>query len=136
MKIQSPISHKIMGFFPHTQTIHARLSLWRLQSHAQSLLIGRITLPMHPNQDASAHASQLGCICPSRHIHMCISIHAHTHTTSTTVNLHVPTSMYPERVKSQKLQKCGFWSLRVEHCIRHVLLNTQSDRHIRCTYAH
>ena len=90
MKIQSPISHKIMGFFPHAQTIHARLSLWRLQSHAQSLLIGRITLPMHPNQDASAHASQLGCICSSRHIHMCISIH--THTTSTTVNLHVPTS--------------------------------------------
>ena len=24
--------------------------------------------------------------------------------------------MYPERVKSQKLQKCGFWSLHVEHC--------------------
>ena len=24
------------------------------------------------------------------------------------------TSMYPERVKSQK---CGFWSLRVEHCL-------------------
>ena len=91
----------------------------------------RMHLPMCPNQDASAHASQSGCICSSRHIHMCISIHAHTHTTSTTVNLHVPTSMYPERVKSQKLQKCGFWSLRVEHCIRHVLLNTQSDRHIR-----
>ena len=96
----------------------------------------RMHLSMRPNQDASAHASQLGCICPSRHIHMCISIHAHTHTTSMTVNLHVPTSMYPERVKSQKLQKYGFWSLRVEHCIRHVLLTTQSDRHIRCTYAH